>query len=90
MNTGLSRRLTREEIGAKLETNIEMMKSGGKERIETDQYRVFKIIIEQLKHREKPLRLRLAGCRPDPLARWQVHGPPGARGLRHVGRFRGA
>ena len=42
MNTGLSRRMTREEIGAKLETNIEMMKSGGKERIETDQYRVFK------------------------------------------------
>ena len=59
VNPGLSRRLTREEIEAKLEKNIEMMKSGGEEGIETDQYRVFKFIIEQLEHGEKPLRLMI-------------------------------
>ena len=59
VNPGLSRRLTREEIEAKLERNIEMMKAGGDEGVETDQYRVFKFIIEQLEHGEKPLRLMI-------------------------------
>ena len=36
-----------------------MMKSGGEEGVETDQYRVFKFIIEQLEHGEKPLRLMI-------------------------------
>ena len=35
------------------------MKSGGEEGVETDQYRVFKFIIEQLEHGEKPLRLMI-------------------------------
>ena len=59
VNPGLSRRLTPEEIEAKLADNIEKMKAGGEEGVETDQYRVFKFIIEQLEHGEKPLRLMI-------------------------------
>ena len=59
VNPGLSRRLTPEEIEAKLADNIEKMKAGGEEGVETDQYRVFNFIIEQLEHGEKPLRLMI-------------------------------
>ena len=59
VNPGLSRRLTREEIEAKLDKNIEMMKAGGEDGVETDQFRVFNFIIEQLEHGEKPLRLMI-------------------------------
>ena len=51
--------MNREEIEAKLETNIAMMKSGGDEGVETEQYRVFKFIIEKPKHGEKPLQLMI-------------------------------
>ena len=59
VNHGLSRRLTPEEIEAKLADNIEKMKAGGEEGVVTDQYRVFKFIIEQLEHGDKPLRLMI-------------------------------
>ena len=59
VNPGLSRRLTREEIEAKLADNIEKMKAGGEPGVETDQYRVFNFIIGQLEHGEKPLRLMI-------------------------------
>jgi len=58
-DTGISRRLTPEEIQAKLADNIEKMKAGGDLGVETDQYRVFKFIIQQLEHGEKPLRLMI-------------------------------
>jgi hypothetical protein len=59
VNTGLFRRLTPEEIKAKLADNIKKMKAGGEDCVETDQYRVFKFIVEQLEHGEKPLRLMI-------------------------------
>ena len=59
VNAGLFRRLTPEEIKAKLADNIEKMKAGGEDGVETDQYRVFKFIVEQLEHGEKPLRLMI-------------------------------
>ena len=59
VNPGFSRRLFRAEIEAKLADNIEKMQAGGEEGVETDQFRVFKFIIEQLEHGEKPLRLMI-------------------------------
>ena len=59
VHPGLSRRLTREEIEAKLDSHIDMMKSGGEDGVETDQYRVFKFIIDRLDNGEKPLRLMI-------------------------------
>ena len=47
---GLSRRLTREEIEAKLADDIEKTKAVGEEGVETDQYHVFKFVIKQLEH----------------------------------------
>lgn len=57
VNPGLSRRLSPEEIEAKLVDNIEKMKAGGEVGVETDQYRVFKFITNQLEHGESHLRL---------------------------------
>ena len=59
VNPGLGRRLTSEEIEAKLKKNIEMMKVGGEEGVETDQFRVFNYIVEQLEYGKKPLRLMI-------------------------------
>ncbi len=57
--SGLSRRLSRDEMEAILAERIEQMKQGGTEDAPTDQSRVFVHIVEQLEHGNKPLRLMI-------------------------------
>ena len=57
--SGLSRRLSREEMEALLAERIEQMKSGGTEDHPTDQYRVFSYLVGELEHGSRPLRLMI-------------------------------